>query len=168
MTLTSSDLHGCRAFRVVVSDLIDPCAYRIAPHQPSIVRFQKFRHNAHIFHSGIEPQVVSVWIEDDGHSIMYRRSHRIRVRSQDRTRFYPLPAGGFPAIPDSCECEQASVADFKTIRLFCVPLLLPLIEAVSRNYASAGLHRIPERWQCGRCLESRINHLGGCRRILRP
>lgn len=55
MTLTLSDFHGRRAFRVVVSDLIDPCAYRIAPHQPSIVGFQKFRHHAHIFHSGIKP-----------------------------------------------------------------------------------------------------------------
>ncbi len=45
--LNLGEFHGCRAFLVVVSHLIDPSAYRIAPHQPSIIGHQQFGHRNH-------------------------------------------------------------------------------------------------------------------------
>jgi hypothetical protein len=42
MIVNPSEFHGRRAFFVVVRHPIDPSAYGIAPHQPSIIRLQQF------------------------------------------------------------------------------------------------------------------------------
>jgi hypothetical protein len=68
--LNLGEFHGCGAFFVVVRHAIDPSAYGIAPHQPSIVVLQSFRRRTHILHSRIEPQVVAIWIEDDWHAVV--------------------------------------------------------------------------------------------------
>src|ERR1700730_13447155 len=47
--------------------MIDPRTHRIAPHQPSIVGFQQFGRCLNIRHPRIEPEIIRVWIEDDGH-----------------------------------------------------------------------------------------------------
>jgi hypothetical protein len=43
---------------------------RIATHHPSVVGLQQFRGDVHISHSGVEPQVVTLWIENDWRTIM--------------------------------------------------------------------------------------------------
>src|ERR1035437_7928161 len=63
-------LHGCGAFRVVVSHVIDPRAHGIAPHEPSIVGLEQFGRRSRVPHPRIEPQVVAVWVEDDGHAVV--------------------------------------------------------------------------------------------------
>jgi len=57
--------HGSRAFLVVVAHVVDPRAYWIAAHQPSVVRFQKLGDDSYALHSGIEPKIVAVCIEHD-------------------------------------------------------------------------------------------------------
>src|ERR1022692_3080184 len=64
--LNLSEFHGCGAFFVVVSHVVDPRAYGIAPHSPGIVRSQQFGRRTHILHSRIEPQVAAIWIKNDG------------------------------------------------------------------------------------------------------
>ncbi len=49
------EFHGRGAFRVVVRYVIDPRAYRIAPHQPGIEGLQQFGRRSHISDAGIEP-----------------------------------------------------------------------------------------------------------------
>ena len=55
---------------VVVRDVIDPCAYGIAPHLARIIGLQKSAHFGYILHSGVKPNVVSVMIENHGHAVM--------------------------------------------------------------------------------------------------
>jgi hypothetical protein len=68
--LNLGEFHGCGAFFVVVSHLIDPRAYRIASHQPCIEGLQQFGRRSRVLHPRIEPQVVAVWIKDDWHSVV--------------------------------------------------------------------------------------------------
>ena len=73
-TLHLGEFHGRGAGFVVVSHGIDPTAYGVAPHQPSIVGLQQFRRRNHVPHSRIEPHVVAVWVEDDWHTVVDRCS----------------------------------------------------------------------------------------------
>ena len=50
--------------------MIDPRAYRIAPHRPRIVGFQQFGRRSYIRHSRIKPQLVVVWIKYDWHPVV--------------------------------------------------------------------------------------------------
>jgi integrase len=70
--LNLGEFHGRRAFFVVVGYVVDPGAHGIAAHQPGIERFQQFGRHTHIPHPRIEPQVVAVGVEDDGHSVVDR------------------------------------------------------------------------------------------------
>jgi hypothetical protein len=63
-------LHGRGARYVVVSHGIDPRAHGIAPHEPSIVGLEQFGRRSRVPHPRIEPQVVAVWVEDDGHAVV--------------------------------------------------------------------------------------------------
>jgi hypothetical protein len=67
-SLSLCEFHGCGTFLTVVSNMVDPTAYGIAPHQPSIAGPQQFGGSTHVPHPGIEPQVVAIWIEDDRHA----------------------------------------------------------------------------------------------------
>src|SRR5208282_920036 len=50
-----------------------------------------------------------------------------------------------PAIPDSCEREQLTFVDLKTVRLLGFPRSHPFVEPVRRNQAPARFQRIAER-----------------------
>ena len=69
-TLNLGDFYWRRTFFVVVSYVIDPTAHGKAPHLPSIERLQQFGRRSHVLHSGVEPKVVAVWIEDDWHAVV--------------------------------------------------------------------------------------------------
>ena len=69
--LSLCKLYGCGAFLVVVSHVVDPGAHGVAPHQPGIEELQQVGHRSHIRHSGVEPQVVAVWIEDHWHPVVH-------------------------------------------------------------------------------------------------
>ena len=70
IVLNLDEFHRRGASFIVIDDVIYPSAYRVAPHQTGIVRLQQFRGNVNIPHSGVEPEVVTIWIEDDGHSVV--------------------------------------------------------------------------------------------------
>ena len=120
-------------------------ADRVASHQLGVIRLQHVGHGFHVVHPRIEPQIVTVWIEDDWHSIMDGGSHSVWSRGQNRARLDPLPTRVFPAIPQPRECEQHPVVDFKAIRLFHFSRPLPLIKPVRRDEASSVGQRIAER-----------------------
>jgi hypothetical protein len=61
--------HGRGASFVIIRYAVDPRAHGIAAHYPSIIRLQQFGRRSHILHSGVEPQIVAVWIEDDWHAV---------------------------------------------------------------------------------------------------
>ena len=54
-TLNLNQIYRCGAFLVVVGCVIDASAYGIAPHQPSVERFQMVRCLIYVRHSRIEP-----------------------------------------------------------------------------------------------------------------
>jgi hypothetical protein len=64
--LNLGELHGQRAFFVVIRHTIDARAYGIEPHLPSIVGLQQFGRSAHIPHSRIQPQVIAIGIKGSG------------------------------------------------------------------------------------------------------
>src|SRR6266849_9894418 len=69
-SLILDNLHGRRALRVVVSDVIDSSAHGVASHQPGVVGPQHFRHHFDTRHPRIEPQVVTVWIKNNWHTVV--------------------------------------------------------------------------------------------------
>jgi isoaspartyl peptidase/L-asparaginase-like protein (Ntn-hydrolase superfamily) len=58
--------------------MVDPTAHGIAPHQPGIERLQQIGRGSHICHSGIKPDVVGIWIENDWHAVVNGGGHGIR------------------------------------------------------------------------------------------
>jgi hypothetical protein len=76
--------HG--AFRVVILHLIDPTADGIITHQPGVERFQQIREQCNLCHSRIEPQIVVIWLENYGHSVVGLRCHRIWGLSSETCR----------------------------------------------------------------------------------
>ena len=80
MMLNDCRFHASRTFLVIINRAIDPTAYGIASHQPSIVGPQQFGHRRHVLRTQIEPKVVAVWIEDDWHSVVNRRCNGIGIR----------------------------------------------------------------------------------------
>jgi hypothetical protein len=63
--------------------VIDPRTHGTAPHQPGIAGLQQFIRRSRVLHSGVEPQIVAVWIKDDWHPVVDSSGHGIRVRCQD-------------------------------------------------------------------------------------
>ena len=55
------ELHGSRAFLVVIGDVVDAAAHGVAPHLAGVVGLQQFADGIHVSHPPIEPDVVSVW-----------------------------------------------------------------------------------------------------------
>src|SRR5216683_2220441 len=111
--LNLGEFHGHRALRVVIHDAVDPSTDAKASHQSSVVGLQHLRDCLDIGHSRIEPQVVTISVEDDRHTVVNGGCHPVRSRRQDTAGFDPLPALVFPAIPDSCEREQFAVIDLR-------------------------------------------------------
>jgi len=66
---------------------------------------------------GIEPQIVLVRRNDDGHAIVQVGDERIRSRGQDRTALDDLPVGTLPLIPKAGERKDIAFTNFKTVRL---------------------------------------------------
>ena len=82
--LRLGDLHGARAILVIICNVVDPRADRIAPHQPCIVGLQQLRDDLHVGHPRIEPEIVRIGMENDWHTVMDARRHGIRGRGEDR------------------------------------------------------------------------------------
>ena len=103
--LILGDLNRSRAFLVIVRHVIDPRAYGIATHNLGIVRLQQFRDDLRVIHARIEPEIVTLWVEDDWHSVVGGRGHGVRRGGQDRAGFNPIAACILPAVPQSRESE---------------------------------------------------------------
>jgi hypothetical protein len=50
--------------------VIDSTAYGIASHPLSVKRLQHIGHYSDIMHPWIEPQIVTVWIENNWHAVV--------------------------------------------------------------------------------------------------
>ena len=68
--LNLGEFNMCRALCVVIGDIVDTSAYRVAPHQSGIEGLQHLRNRRDIGHPRIEPQVIAVGIKDDWHSVV--------------------------------------------------------------------------------------------------
>jgi uncharacterized membrane protein YfcA len=97
--LSLGKLHGATALFIVVPYVIDSRIYGIAPHQPSMVRLQQLGRCGTIVHARIEPQIIAVLVEDDGHTVVDWCGHSIRHCGQDQAGFDPIVVCVFPAIP---------------------------------------------------------------------
>src|SRR5260370_13131258 len=73
--LNLSRLNRSRTLVVIVLHMIDPRAHWIRAHQPRIERLQQIGHLTDIPHSRIEPNVVTVGIKDDWHSVVDGRRY---------------------------------------------------------------------------------------------
>lgn len=68
--LTLIEFDRRRTSLVVIGNVVEPAAHGIASHQPSIGRLQHVGHHSHVLQPRIEPQIVTVRVEDDWHSVM--------------------------------------------------------------------------------------------------
>ncbi len=75
--LNLCEFHDCGAPCVIAGNGVDATAHRVAPHHPGVTRLQHVGHCSHVVHSRIEPQIITVWIKDDRHSVVNGRSHSI-------------------------------------------------------------------------------------------
>ena len=48
--LNLNEFHGMRAFLVIIGDVFDPSAHRIAPHRLGVVMIQHFGYFAYVTH----------------------------------------------------------------------------------------------------------------------
>jgi hypothetical protein len=70
------DFYRRRTFRVVICNEVDPTAHRVAPHHPGVVRLQHVGHRPHVVHPRIEPEIITVRVEDDWHPVVDTRRPR--------------------------------------------------------------------------------------------
>jgi hypothetical protein len=75
--LSLDRLHGSRTFLVIVRHVVDPRTHGIATHQPGVVGLQQIGSHTHFLHSGIEPEVVGIRIENHWHAVVDRRGHSV-------------------------------------------------------------------------------------------
>jgi len=71
-------------FPIVVGNVVDPRAYGIAAHNLGVVGLQYFRNDFHGCHAAVEPQVITLAVEDHRHAVVDSRGHGVRGRRQDR------------------------------------------------------------------------------------
>ena len=69
-SLILGGFHGRGARFVVIRDMVYPTAHGIASHQPGIARLQEIGRRHHIFHAGVEPEIVGMWIKNDWHPVV--------------------------------------------------------------------------------------------------
>lgn len=62
--------HRFRTRRVVVLHQIHPAADLVLPHQRRVERLQQFADGARLLGAGVEPQVLGVVGQDDGHTVV--------------------------------------------------------------------------------------------------
>jgi hypothetical protein len=68
--LNLREFHGTGAFLVIIGDVIEPRAHRIASHQPSIVGLHQFRDRRDVVHPRIEPEIIIIGSENDWHAVV--------------------------------------------------------------------------------------------------
>jgi hypothetical protein len=69
MILNLAEFHRLRALFVIIRYPVDPRAHWITAHLAG-VRLQQFSDRHYVLHSGIEPQIIAIGIEDDGHPVV--------------------------------------------------------------------------------------------------
>jgi len=69
-TLFFSGFDRSGAFLVIVRDMVDAVAHRIATHRQRIIGFQQFGCSSYIFHPRIEPQIIAIPIKNDRHAVV--------------------------------------------------------------------------------------------------
>lgn len=79
------NLKRLRALCIIIRRVVDPRANRVRSHQPRIAGLQQIGDRFNVRHSRIEPQVLVVWVKDDGHSVVDGGCHGIRRRGKNRT-----------------------------------------------------------------------------------
>ena len=69
--MSTGKFHGRGTFCVVIRNMVDAAADRVATHDPGIIRLQHFRHHLDIRHPRIKPQIIISSVEDDRHPVVY-------------------------------------------------------------------------------------------------
>lgn len=129
---------------VIVLNLIDLGADRIATHQSRIVGLQYLRHSRNVRESWIEPEIIVVWMKYHRHSVVNLSSYGVWCRGQDRAGLGPVPTRVLPTLPESGESKQLAVVDLEAVWLFGFPGAQPFVEPIRRNQAPAIFQRVTE------------------------
>jgi hypothetical protein len=77
-------LDTSSALLVIIDDTIDATANGVAPHQPRFERLHQFGDRLDVLHSGVEPQIVRIWMENYWHPVVNSRGHGVRGGRQYR------------------------------------------------------------------------------------
>ena len=64
------DFYRPTAFLVLIYHDVDPRADWIATHVAGIVGLQQIGDCSDVLHSGVEPKIITVGVEDDGHPVV--------------------------------------------------------------------------------------------------
>ena len=71
------DLHSSRALLVIVGHVIDATAHGVELHLAGVIGLQQFRDRGDVLHSGVEPEIERLRIENDWHSVVDGRGQGI-------------------------------------------------------------------------------------------
>ena len=132
------------AFFVVVSDVIEAVAHRIAAHATCVKWLQKCGDLRGVVHYGIEPEFVDIGIEDYGHSVMHSRGHGVWRSGQNRAGLQPIPARILPAVPETGDRKQLPSVHFKAKRLLGSSRAFPFVKAIGGNQTAAIFESVRE------------------------
>ena len=120
------------------SHRVDPRAHWIAPHQPGVVRLQKFGRRSHIHHSRIKPQLVVVWIKYDWHPVVNGGS---RLAQNLYPRGHPRTPN--PAVCGSTSCGCRGRDPFGPPRVARVNPTVYLVDSLPSHTISAAFLQYP-------------------------
>lgn len=109
-------LKGQHALSIIILRIVHSCAHWESSHLTGIW-LQEIGNGLDPTHARIKPQIVIVFAENDGHSVVNGSRHSVRSRRQYRARLDPLPARVFPPLPQAREREQFAIVDLKAKRL---------------------------------------------------
>src|SRR5215469_10753082 len=93
------DAHRSQAFLVIIRRAVDPHAHGIEAHRAGVIGLQQFGDDLYIGTTRVEPDVVIIRAENDWHSFVDCRGHRVRSRGQNRAGLHPSPVCVLPPIP---------------------------------------------------------------------
>ena len=106
------EFHRSRTFLVVVRNIVDPSAYGIASHQPSIVGLQHLGRRCQFSSSRIKPQVIAVWIKNHWHPVVHgeARAFGVVVRIEQVSTTLPLGSLHRSHIPANANNSPSSTS----------------------------------------------------------
>ena len=109
------------ALLIIILNVVDPVAHRIAAHHTRVEWLQQLGHHGGVFHPRIELEIVTTRLKNHWHAVVNGGGHWVWSRSQDRAGLDPSAVRIFPAFPQSSECEELAFVYFEAIWLLDIP-----------------------------------------------